>query len=118
MPCSNTAAPELGALLREHQQLPGKVFQQHIDLAVRAHSHLPEGHHVEAFFKVGVCVRKLRQRLGGQLHPNKFQRAISTGVFQSAALTGLEDDEVLLLGGSTTSLHRNTPLPRMTRNKS
>ena len=90
---------ELGALLREHQQLSGKVFQQHIDLAVRAHSHLPEGHHVEAFFKVGICVRKLRQRLGGQLHPNKFQRAVSTGVFQSAALTGLEDDEILLLCG-------------------
>ena len=89
---------ELGALLREHQQLPGKVFQQHIDLAVRAHSHLPEGHHVEAFFKVGICVRKLRQRLGGQLHPNKFQRAVSTCVFQSAALTGLEDDEILPLG--------------------
>ena len=90
---------ELGALLREHQQLPGKVFQQHIDLAVRAHSHLPGGHHVEAFFKVGICIRKLRQRLGGQLHPNKFQRAVSTGVFQSAALTGLEDDEILLLCG-------------------
>ena len=90
---------ELGALLREHQQLPGKVFQQHIDLAVRADGYLPEGHHVEAFFKVGVRVRKLRQRLGGQLHPNKFQRAVSTGVFQSAALTGLEDDEILLLCG-------------------
>ena len=88
---------ELGALLREHQQLSGKVFQQHIDLAVRADGYLPERHHVEAFFKVGVCVRKLRQRLGRQLHPNKFQRAVSTGVFQPAALTGLEDDEVLLL---------------------
>ena len=90
---------ELGALLREHQQLPGKVFQQHIDLAVRADSHLPEGDYVEAFFKVGVCIRKLRQRLGGQLYPDKLQRAVGTGIFQPAALTGLEDDQVLLLGG-------------------
>ena len=90
---------ELGALLREHQQLPGKVFQQHIDLAVRAHSHLPEGDYVEAFFKVGVCIRKLRQRLGGQLYPDKLQRAVGAGIFQPAALTGLEDDQVLLLGG-------------------
>ena len=90
---------ELRALLREHQQLPGKVFQQHIDLAVWAHSHLPEGYHVEAFFKVGVRVRKLCQRLGRQLHPDDLQRAVGAGIFQPAALTGLEDDQVLLLGG-------------------
>ena len=32
-------------------------------------------------------------------YPDKLQRAVGTGIFQPAALTGLEDDEVLLLGG-------------------
>ena len=90
---------ELTALLGEHQQLPGKILQQHIDLAVRPDSHLPEGHHVEAFFKVGVLIRQLRQHLGRQLHPDDLQRAVGSGIFQSAALPGLEDDQVLLLGG-------------------
>lgn len=39
---------ELAALLGEHQQFPGKILQQHIDLAVRPDSHLPEGHHLAA----------------------------------------------------------------------
>ena len=90
---------ELTALLGEHQQLPGKIFQQHIDLAVRPDSHLPEGHHIEAFFKVGVLIRQLRQHLGRQLHPDDLQRAVGSGIFQPAALPGLEDDQVLLLGG-------------------
>ncbi len=60
---------ELGALLREHQQLPGKIFQQHIDLAVRADSHLPEGHHVEAFFKVGVLRPKAAPASGETTAP-------------------------------------------------
>ena len=68
---------ELTALLGEHQQLPGKILQQHIDLAVRPDSHLPEGHHVEAFFKVGVLIRQLRQHLGRQLHPDDLQRAVA-----------------------------------------
>ena len=78
---------ELGALLREHQQLPGKVFQQHIDLAVRAHSHLPEGHHVEVFFKVGIpafkaladSVHAYGTKLGVQLfHPEYDVDAINS----------------------------------------
>ena len=90
---------ELAALLGEHQQLPGKIFQQHIDLAVRPDSYLPEGHHVEAFFKVSVLIRQLRQHLGRQLHPDDLQRAVGSGIFQPAALPGLEDDQILLLGG-------------------
>jgi len=90
---------ELAALLGEYQQLPGKILQQHIDLAVRPDSHLPEGHHVEAFFKVSVLIRQLRQHLGRQLHPDDLQRAVGSGIFQPAALPGLEDDQILLLGG-------------------
>ena len=119
MPCSKTAAPNWVRSCGRTISFTGEIFEQHIDLAVRADGYLPEGHHVEAFFKVGICVRKLRQRLVGQLHPNKFQRAVSTGVFQSAALTGLEDDEILLLCGQHQPRgQRKMPLPRMTRNRS
>ena len=68
-------------------------------VAVRPDSHLPEGHHIEAFFKVSVLIRQLRQHLGRQLHPDDLQRAVGSGIFQSATLPGLEDDQILLLGG-------------------
>jgi hypothetical protein len=81
---------ELGALLREHQQLPGKVFQQHIDLAVRAHSYLPEGHHVEAFFKVGICVRNLNESHKGI---RKFISTFGNWLVQTLIVPGIKDTQ-------------------------
>ena len=98
--------PKLAFFLRQHQHFPGKVLQQHIELTVRAHRYLPEGYHVKALFQICHIIRQLRQHLRRKLHPDDLQWTVSTGVFQPATLSGLGDQQILLLG---RQIHRTAP---------
>ena len=48
---------KLRFFLRQNDHFTGEIFEQHIDLAVRADGYLMERHHVEALFQVGVRIR-------------------------------------------------------------
>ena len=91
--------PKLGRFVWQQKDLPGKVFQQHIDLAVGSDGHLTEGNHIEAGFQLGGVVREGSQRFGRKLDADELQRAVGARKLQPPAFAGFDDQEILLLGG-------------------